>query len=1404
MNGNRGSSMLRRIVAATAAALLVLWMGLHAERLFSSQHGIIRFSLTTLFAVLILLRPKPKLQALGETSARISILAALAGAGCLVAGLILPIRLLEWVGLLLVVYACLSWALPSRFERDIPLSLIVLYWANPLPGQWFGKLQIWMQIASVEGSEWLLHIFNVRAWADGLILQTGLHVFEIPAWCSGMRTATTVFILSLALGILRRLNIVETVVFIAWSLFHALVLNVCRISAMVAFATRTHSEAGFGFLHDTAGLIVVAGVVVVYFEMLYLERRRHRIQQMRAELNPEQMEALSEYPPFWHNLNQNRGKVAIAVLLAITIAALTFRSRPYHRAMMLRDVAIALRDRGDLHTARRVAKEVSRMIPDDLDWRFTAIRMHLISGHHERVLSELEGLTDLSESYLTQKRILMAYALMSLGRLDEAAEIVGQLPEGVRSRDPRVAMILAEMALRGNDTESVALHVVTASGWAANVGRIRNLYPYLRVHRKWNAMTGSDIDIPYNNPVQALSILEAYMNLGRIPKVADITLQAVSRWPTDIRVLEPLFFMAVSREGGDWEDRFGLHLLRSIAVCRDPDLLYETFYKCFSLSRPDLAWAIYDRVHEIDPDHPTLPMAIAKYGHKWFAFRKRRLGIGAARASETLNLKPFFLFARWLPNWKPVIDRIPRGEALARLDVVPARKAALADALERFGEQERKGTLSLDMQYLHALALEMSGRIDLARHALEQLVAQNPEEGGPARVMLSEMYERKGDWINVYETLRTYLTPSKEESDPIDLKALELQWPPTNIPRASPAQIHINPLIRLVTAQLKLHLHVAALYTAQEAYRLYPYSARAIENLALAYMRMDRPEAALSLLGKPRVRNVRKLDELEAEVLYNTERYSELATFNRQSLLPQRRIPPDTVQRISPPPAELALLWHHVSIPSEARFAETATHVQRNIATAGHGLHPLLVLWHNAYTNHCRGDLADPERWIACGRDGLEIAMALNQLTLLLCREERFLEAREVARLAVTALPDIPLLWEILISLSGADTEIIAEARRVCPDSPELWLSELVARTRTSKRSIEKSHADWVNSRITEALDTNMLPGVLTSAGDYLWRGGLRTEAARIARHLSTHARGLLPAYVLAIRCALHEQDRALALASTENAIEAALQPLPEFYRHLVTIKVDDGEIDTGPDMVNALRSLRKSDPDNPLWPQMLGYIRFQRGGWEIIDALFEMNVAIAGGATNRAPYLIASEVSRLLQNYDRAADLLYQGLQHNPGNPALVNNLAFTLSQDAGRLAEAIELIPELERLALRDPRIRDTLAVVYLRAGRLDEAHQTVTTMMRKSEPASPLWFRGNMHLAEIAWRRGKTRTARIQLEGLLKSAKHIPDEDILTANALLARIMGDDAEYVNPMRAFVRGQLNGTKPRDLGERK
>jgi len=1359
-------SVPKRAVLCSAFFLLSIWLVLNFLRISLTQNGgIIRFFLGVFFASVILFRRKAD-DAESPFPFWVPPLAAVAGAFCVANGIIFNVHQFEWLGIMLILFACLGWALPQNFGKDILFALFVFYWVHPLPSQVFGPLQLAMQKMSVSGTAWLLQIFNAHVWADGFVLKTGGNMYEVPEWCSGMRTATTVFLLGLGMGIVKRLRWYETVVLIFVALVQALILNIIRLSVMVALAPKVGEGSGLAFLHETAGIIVLAAVFLLYFELLLWEHIKRERGSLGHYLLAEYKKAFSERPPFWRVALEHKWLITVATLVIVLGALSIYKSRPYHRAEMMKDVATALRDSGKLEDAERLANLICRMEPYDLDWKLTAIRMMLIRQKYDQVLAELAKITDEDPAAATEKKVLKAYSFMGLKRMEEANAIVAGLPEEMKQTDSRVAMILAELGLRADDPDEIARNIVVASRWNPNTPRVRAMYPYLRIHRRWNSIVDSDTGIPYSDPVQALSATEAYMNLDKVTLVANLALKEMAQWPDDPRVLEPLFFMALRREGSVWEDRFAEHFIRCVRKMSNPAALYELFGKCFQLNRPDLAWFMHRRIRELDPSHPALSMSIAVFGDSWFAFRRQYLGFNAPLATDRIDLKPLFVLGRQLDSWRTVCGKVPAGEELCVPDTIPVRKKHLRMAIAEFkkrdandqvspppavdqsnpsggGEPASAGIprgLSVSMRYLYVLALEMAGDVRAARDQLQKIVAHNPEEKQRARIILSEVFERKARWPDVYETLKGY---------------------------ADEPEANLTPLLRLCEAQLQLHLGLAALDTAQTAVRLFPDSTQAASILSTALMTYDSTEQALSVLSQPRNRRERDLDMLEAECLFLTERFSEIETFCHSVQLPAIRVSPETKQEINLPAAEAAAMWHWLSVPSGKDFESTSKVLRQNLMTVTSPfLHNMMQLWLDCYASKCRGESADPKRWLACGKDTTEKAIALSQLTLFLCWQEKYAEARQVAGMAVAYLPQSPILWRMLISLSGSDLSVISAARKACPADSEIWLAELVARTQTSRD--EK----WLANEVKRAADSKAFtPAAMTRAAEYLLRGGRPKAAAVVARDAVSRARGLLPAYVIGVRCALQERDKEWAFTCARGAVKAALQPLPIFYQKLVELKGDGNKLETDAEMVEILRKLRIEQPDKPLWARMLGYVRFSRGGWEMGEAFAQMDSAMQAGATNRTVYIVAAEASRLAGNRPRAADILKRALERYPDDAMILNNLAYTLCFIPGGASEALKLLPRFVKRNENDVSVLDTVLLVYLHAGKIDDAEKVAGRILKTVKEGTPEWFRAKVRLAEIAIARNNRSDAATILTDILKRTHGVPDEDVLAANGLLS---------------------------------
>jgi predicted Zn-dependent protease len=204
--------------------------------------------------------------------------------------------------------------------------------------------------------------------------------------------------------------------------------------------------------------------------------------------------------------------------------------------------------------------------------------------------------------------------------------------------------------------------------------------------------------------------------------------------------------------------------------------------------------------------------------------------------------------------------------------------------------------------------------------------------------------------------------------------------------------------------------------------------------------------------------------------------------------------------------------------------------------------------------------------------------------------------------------------------------------------------------------------------------------------------------------------------------------------------------------------------------MVNALRNLRRLDPKNPLWAEMLGYVSHKLSGVEMVHVLFEMTAAIEGGATRATPYVIASEAARYIGNMGRAEDLLREGLAKNPDNLALLNNLTYLLGSESNTVEQALQLLPGLLQRAPDDLAVLDTAAVTYLTAANHDRATELLDRMESLAERGTAFWFRARTHRAEMLIARRQRAEAELLLEDLQKTTLGIPSEDVMTATSLL----------------------------------
>lgn len=123
------------------------------------------------------------------------------------------------------------------------------------------------------------------------------------------------------------------------------------------------------------------------------------------------------------------------------------------------------------------------------------------------------------------------------------------------------------------------------------------------------------------------------------------------------------------------------------------------------------------------------------------------------------------------------------------------------------------------------------------------------------------------------------------------------------------------------------------------------------------------------------------------------------------------------------------------------------------------------------------------------------------------------------------------------------------------------------------------------------------------------------------------------------------------------------------------------------------------------------------------------------------------------------AAEVYRQMLSDNPGNVAVMNNLAYLLAADMSKPTEALPLAEKAAALRPGEPQILDTLGWVQFLAGQDDKALRT----LRRSVRIKPL-AANSYHLAEVLWKTGEKTSAAAMWDSARKLAEASDDQPML----------------------------------------
>lgn len=1256
---------LRKTVLLGGIVLFGAWMTVDFGRITADEDGLIRFVLGLLFCILILLRVKVP-GARTSTPGRMVSLVGVVGAGLALIGIVFDVHQFEWLGLVLVLYGCLRWSLPERFSPDVARALFILYWVHPLPGQVFGPMQLAMQRLTVQGAEWGLHAANVPAWGDGAVLRAGYRAFGVPESCTGMRTAVTVLMSALGVGLLFRFKWHRLVILAVVGLSQVLLLNIVRVTAMVYWAPRMSPAWSETFLHDTLGIFLLVAIFLIQLEASWWkvagdarERRLAAIARGEAD-SPDRATML---PRFWKTLFRQWLPTLAVTALVLGLLFMAYKKRPSHRIEMIRRVAEALME-NDLESADRAIGAVLEVHPNDRHMLSRRARVLVMSGRYEEGLAlfnSLEGRLN------TVETILKSWTLMALDRPEEALSIVETLPEGDKKL-PGVAIIRAEYAARRDDPEAVARNVVLASPRRALVHRIRALFPYLASREQWQAIRDADVAQPYGEFSHALIAVHACLRVGDMAGAARALDQALKTWPQEPRFLKALFSVAEARPGGRWEDRLEVNLLANLATL-DADRLATYLRGAFALVRPDLAWLLYAQLRELDAKDPALALAVARHADEWFTFRKRTLSIPAEEADEKVDLRGLYAATCAVSPMSTLWSRVPLGEELTWGELSDIREKYLQQCLDELAARDKAGLLTRRLELTYPSALTLSGRYTEAHERLDATLVRHPELAREIHLEHARIYHEETRWQEGYEALRKHLADAEQ-------------------PR-------LDAYLIMVDCTMNMNLGICSAAILGRAAEQFPGSPHVRRAQAAVWQSYGFAEQALFTIGgRPTAENAVET----VQFLRSTWRIRAAEDLSRKFGVPLAPLEMGDHQPLMLPAAELTVArrWPPALTADELREAADSidAHAESLHSPFTRALGRQIAEW---YRGGGRADI-DALAWESCARDDRERGAALQRLAVLLARQGHFDSARRATERGLVHLPRSAVLWRMLVGLTEGETAVVARAREVCPDDPDIWLASLVVRVR------EKGAGEWASQEVAQGIESGgYAVGTFVRAGHLFLRGGMTNAAAQVSEYVEDRAQGLVPAYSLGVLVGIATRDTPRMLRAALKGVEHALDP-SVFFRVVVDAKTHANVTDV--DLISALEYLQDRYPDAPEWSERLGFTYFRERDIERSLSVFRQ--AMNRGMDRMRPesLVLAAEAARVKGEDRQAIAILERAFEMHPGSVSILNNLVYILAQHNGTLPRARELLPRLLDAAPDSFAVMDTAAMVHLSLGETGQA--------------------------------------------------------------------------------------------------
>ena len=134
----------------------------------------------------------------------------------------------------------------------------------PIPAIIWNSFAFPMQLFASSVTETVIRAFGIPVYREGNIINLAETTLEVVDACSGLRSLTSMLALSAAIAYFSNLPITRKWIIFLSAVPIAIFVNVVRLTATAALASRYGSEVAQGFLHDFSGwLTFVFGLAML-------------------------------------------------------------------------------------------------------------------------------------------------------------------------------------------------------------------------------------------------------------------------------------------------------------------------------------------------------------------------------------------------------------------------------------------------------------------------------------------------------------------------------------------------------------------------------------------------------------------------------------------------------------------------------------------------------------------------------------------------------------------------------------------------------------------------------------------------------------------------------------------------------------------------------------------------------------------------------------------------------------------------------------------------------------------------------------------------------------------------------------------------------------------------------------